>query len=154
MGQSSITWQYMLRLKTENDFLIDVGYGDLFITPIEIKSGVQYDGRNYFRIDKWNDTAYMVSMSADGIDFANRYTFSLDTVKKEDFEPACLDKQTDPDSYFVNNVICNKFTETGRITIFNDKFVERKDDLRVETPIRGREDLTRYLKDKFNITTG
>ncbi|MDR7129314.1 N-hydroxyarylamine O-acetyltransferase [Algoriphagus sp. 4150] len=138
-------------VKTEKEFLLDVGYGDLFITPLEIRSGVQYDGRNYFQIDKWNQQEYLLSMSADGVDFSKRYTFSLDVVNAEDFDAICLDKQTNPDSYFVKNVICTKPTETGRVTIFNDKFMERKGELRIETPILGEDGLTRYLKDKFSI---
>lgn len=139
-------------VKTEKEFLIDVGYGDLFITPLEIRNGVQYDGRNYFRIDKQNQQEYLLSMSADGVDFSKRYTFSLDVVRAEDFDDVCLDKQTNPNSYFVKNLICTKPTETGRLTIFNDKFVEKKGESRTETPIQGGEDLTRFLEDKFNIT--
>ncbi len=138
-------------VKTEKEFLLDVGYGDLFITPLEIRSGVQYDGRNYFRIDKMNQHEYLLSMSEDGADFSKRYTFSLDVVRAEDFDNICLDKQTNPKSYFVQNVICTKPTETGRVTIFNDKFLERKGELKTETRIQGEDDLTRFLKEKFSI---
>jgi N-hydroxyarylamine O-acetyltransferase len=138
-------------VKTEKEFLVDVGYGDLFDTPIEIKSGVQYDGRNFFRIDKWNQKEYLVSMSRDGVDYSKRYTFSLDMVKTEDFDIICLDKQTNPNSYFVKNVICTKPTETGRVTIFNDKLVEKRGELRIETPIHADDSLTQLLKDRFGI---
>jgi N-hydroxyarylamine O-acetyltransferase len=139
-------------VKTENAFLVDVGYGDLFITPLEIKSGVQYDGRNYFCIDKTDGQDYLLSMSADGVDFQRRYTFSLDSVKEEDFHASCLDKQKNPNSYFVKNVVCTKPTDTGRVTIFNDKLIERKGDSKTETPIAGDDDLRLYLMDKFGIT--
>ncbi|WPR73986.1 arylamine N-acetyltransferase family protein [Algoriphagus sp. NG3] len=138
-------------VKTEKEFLLDVGYGDLFDTPLEIRSGVQYDGRNYFRIDKMNQQEYLLSMSEDGADFSKRYTFSLDVVRIEHFNDICLDKQTNPKSYFVQNVICTKPTETGRVTIFNDKFLERKGELKTETRIQGEDDLTRFLEEKFSI---
>lgn len=138
-------------VKTKKEFLLDVGYGDLFVTPIEITSGVQSDGRNYFRIDKWNQQEYLVSMSPDGVNFSKRYTFSLDVVKAEDFDIICLDKQTNPDSYFVKNVICTKPTETGRVTIFNNKLVEKEGELRIEKPIQTNESLIGYLKSKFGI---
>jgi N-hydroxyarylamine O-acetyltransferase len=138
-------------VKTEKEFLIDVGYGDLFVAPIEIKSGVQWDGRNYFRIDKWSEHEYLVSMSSDGVDYRKRYTFTLDVIKVEDFNIICMDKQTNLNSYFVKNVICTKPTDTGRVTIFNDKLVEKKGMLRVETPIQGDDSLRKYLKDKFDI---
>jgi N-hydroxyarylamine O-acetyltransferase len=138
-------------VKTEKEFLIDVGYGELFVTPIEIKSGVQFDGRNYFQIEKENHGAYIVSMSPDGLNYSKRYTFCLDSVKAEDFDAICFDKQTNPNSYFVKNVICTKPTNTGRVTIFNDKLIEKIGELRMETPIQEDENLTKCLKDKFNI---
>lgn len=138
-------------VKTEKEFLVDVGYGDLFVTPIEIKSGAQWDGRNYFRIDKWNEREYMVSMSPDGVDYSKRYTFSLDIVKTEDFNTICLDKQTNLNSYFVKNRICTKPTDAGRVTILNDKLIEKKGELRLETPILGDDNLKKCLRDKFGI---
>jgi N-hydroxyarylamine O-acetyltransferase len=138
-------------VKTKKEFLVDVGYGDLFVTPIEIKRGVQFDGRNYFQIEKWDQRGYLISMSMNGLDYSKRYTFSLDLVKVEDFAAICLDKQTNPNSYFVKNLICTKPTDTGRVTIFNDKLIERMNDLKIETLIQGDENLTKTLKDKFNI---
>jgi N-hydroxyarylamine O-acetyltransferase len=138
-------------VKTEKEFLLDVGYGDLFITPIEIKIGVQHDGRNYFRIENWNKNKYLISMSPDGVDFSRRYVFSLDLVKVDDFTSICLDKQINPNSYFVKNVICTKPTNTGRFTIFNEKIIERKGSSKIEFPIENEDILIRFLKEKFQI---
>jgi N-hydroxyarylamine O-acetyltransferase len=138
-------------VKTEKEFLVDVGYGDLFVTPIEIKSGLQYDGRNYFRIGKWSEQEYFVSMSPNGVDYSKRYTFSLEKVKAEDFDIICIDKQTNPDSYFVKNLICTKQTSTGRVTIFNDKLIEKNNDSRTETLIQTHDNLLVFLKHKFGI---
>ncbi|HEY0768817.1 MAG TPA: arylamine N-acetyltransferase, partial [Sphingobacteriaceae bacterium] len=136
---------------TGKEFLLDVGYGDLFVTPIEIKEGVQFDGRNYFRVDNWHKNEYLLLMSTDGLSFSRRYSFSLDLVNETDFDTICLDKQTNQNSYFVKNVVCTRPTETGRLTIFNDKLVERNGGLRKETRLESHEDLTRCLKDKFGI---
>jgi N-hydroxyarylamine O-acetyltransferase len=136
---------------TGKDFLVDVGYGDLFVTPIEIKKGIQSDGRNYFQIDEWNENEYVLSMSVDGKSFSRRYTFSLDPVDIEDFALICLDKQTNPNSYFVKNVVCTKPTDTGRITIFNNKLVEKSGGLKIENNIESEEHLTKYLQDNFGV---
>jgi N-hydroxyarylamine O-acetyltransferase len=117
-------------VKTEKEFLVDVGYGDLFIIPIKIKNDFQFDGRNYFRIEKWNQREYLLSISADGLHYWKRYTFILDFVTAEDFDSICFDKQTNPNSYFVKNLICTKSTDSGRVKIFNDKFIERNGELR------------------------
>ncbi|MEJ1241250.1 arylamine N-acetyltransferase [Chryseolinea sp. T2] len=140
-----------ISVKAEKDFLLDVGYGDLFVTPLEIKEGIQYDGRNYFRIEQKDSDNYILSMSPDNIVYAKRYTFSLSVVQAHCFDSPCLDKQTNPNSYFVQNVICTKPTATGRVTIFNDKLVEKRGELRMITPVEGDENLRELLKDKFGI---
>ena len=138
-------------VKTDKEFLVDVGFGDLFITPLEIKSGEQYDGRNYFKIDKWNETEFLLSMSANGIDYARRYTLSLDDVKAAAFNDACFDKQTNATSYFVRNVIGSKPTTTGRVTVFNNKLIETNGLKKLETPIEGDARLRMLLKEKFDV---
>ena len=138
-------------VKTNSDFLVDVGFGDLFVLPLEIKNGVQFDGRNYFQIEKLEKNDFLLSMSADGIDFKKKYIFNLEFVNAKDFESICFDKQTNPSSYFVQNVICTKPTKTGRITIFNNKFIEKITDSRFETPINDNEEMKIFLKEKFRI---
>lgn len=138
-------------VKTEKEFLVDVGYGDLFITPIEIASGIQSDGRNYFKIDSPDNDDYVLSMSQNRIGYENRYSFNLDVVKPEDFISSCLDKQVNPNSYFVKNIICTMPTNEGRITIFNDKFVKKTSTSREETLLQGDDDLRRCLKEKFGM---
>ena len=138
-------------VKTKKEFLVDVGYGDLFVTPIEIRDGVQFDGRNFFRIDKWNEQEYVISMSSNGEDYSKCYTFCLDVVNLGDFNAVCRDKQSNPNSYFVKNVICTKPIEMGRVTIFNDKLVEKRGELRIETAIQGQETLLSCLKNRFGV---
>jgi N-hydroxyarylamine O-acetyltransferase len=138
-------------VETDKKCLVDVGYGDLFVTPLEIKEGIQWDGRNYFRIDKWNEHEYLVSMSPDGVAYKRRYTFSLDVVKVEDFDLMCIDKQVNPESYFVKNVVCTKPTGEGRVTIFNSKLIERTGAMKIETSIDDDDSLRRHLKEKFGI---
>ncbi|MGC3947932.1 MAG: arylamine N-acetyltransferase [Chryseolinea sp.] len=138
-------------VKAEREYLLDVGYGDLFVTPLEIKSGIQSDGRNHFKIEEQGDDTYLLSMSSDGIVYNGRYTFSLSVVQPGDFELPCIDKQTSPDSHFVKNVICTIPTDEGRLTIFNDKFVERRGEQRMISPIDGDDNLRELLKTRFSI---
>ena len=115
-------------VKHEGHWLLDVGYGDLFINPIEIKPDVvQYDGANYFMVKQVGENSYSLQMSATGTNFKERYIFNLSEVTIEEFEPQCQLKQTSEDSHFVKNLICTKPTETGRKTVFNQKFLQRDD---------------------------
>lgn len=139
-------------VETEKEFLVDVGFGDLFLTPLEIRSGVQCDGRNFFRVEHLSKREYLLSMSKDGMDFTRRYTFSLKKVKAESFDRICQKKQASPDSFFVKNIICTRPTETGRVTIFNNRLIEKQGGSRTERPIENDDELRMYLWRKFGIT--
>jgi N-hydroxyarylamine O-acetyltransferase len=138
-------------VKTDREFLIDVGYGDLFLKPLEIKDGVQSDGRKFFRIENLNHLEYLLSMSDDGVEFKKRYTFSLHNVTAENFSAICFEKQTNPNSFFVKNLICTKPTDRGRVTIFNNKLIKENDESRTELALENDDELRRCLWYTFRI---
>jgi N-hydroxyarylamine O-acetyltransferase len=140
-----------VHVKTTRSYLADVGYGDLFITPLEIKDGIQTDGRSYFQVNP-HEKGFCLMMSHDGKDFEKKYVFSLDEAALENFEAICIEKQTHLNSYFVKNTICTKATESGRVTIFNDKLIVRTLTDRVETPVLTEQQLKAHLKNYFEIT--
>lgn len=133
------------------DYLLDVGFGDLFVAPLEIAPGrEQHDGRNYFRIDP-HDSGYVLAMSPDGNAFQPKYTFTLDAQNISDFEPSCYDKQINPDSYFVRNIVCTRPTDAGRITLFNDRLIERRHEQRIISEITGEDHRKEVLRSEFGL---
>jgi len=140
-----------IHVRTDKDYLADVGFGDLFIHPLEIKEGVQSDGRNLFLIEAVGDGHYALSMSSGASDFEKKYVFSLEEVPVENFNELCLDKQTNPDSYFVKNTICTRTTEMGRVTLFNNKIIRKSGEERIETPVLSDMDLRVQLMKHFDI---
>jgi N-hydroxyarylamine O-acetyltransferase len=151
-GKAGPAFDHMsIHVKTDREYLADVGFGDLFVRPLEIREGVQHDGRHYFKIDPMEDDCFLLSMSSDGIDFHKKYTFSLKPVTITDFHALCFDKQINPESYFVKNTICTKPTTSGRITLFNSKLVERRNEERIVTDIPDNETMQLLLSEKFKI---
>jgi N-hydroxyarylamine O-acetyltransferase len=140
-----------IHVRTDKDYLADVGFGDLFIRPLEIKEGVQSDGRNMFLIEAVGDGDYALSMSSGVSDFEKKYVFCIKEVPVENFKKPCLDKQTNPDSYFVKNTICTRATEMGRVTLFNNKIIRKSGEKRIETPILSDMDLRVQLMKHFDI---
>lgn len=132
-------------------YIADVGYGDLFTKPLEIKDGIQSDGRNQFVIQKLNDQDLMLSMSPDKVHFQEKYRFNFAEVSVEKFTGICFEKQTNPSSHFVKNIICTKPTSYGRVTLFNDKLIEKKDKVRIENPIRNDDELRLELRRTFGV---
>ncbi|MBT1707742.1 arylamine N-acetyltransferase [Fulvivirgaceae bacterium PWU5] len=138
-------------VEADTDYLLDVGFGDLFVTPLEIAPGkVQHDGRNYFRIDPHND-GYRLAMSSDGNTFQPKYTFTLDAHNVSDFEPSCYDKQINPDSYFVKNIVCTRPTDAGRITLFNDRLIEQRHEQRLISEISSEDHRREVLRSEFGL---
>jgi N-hydroxyarylamine O-acetyltransferase len=141
-----------LYIQTDRFYLVDVGFGDLFIRPLEIRDGIQTDGRGSFRIEPFASGQYLLStITPDGAT-ERKYTFSLQEEPAEVFQALCCDKQTNPESYFVKNTICTKATPTGRITIFNDKLIERYGDERMVVAIENDLVLRQVLEKRFEIT--
>jgi N-hydroxyarylamine O-acetyltransferase len=132
-------------------YLADVGYGDLFVRPLEIWAGIQRDGRNLFKIEKVNDDDFILSMSSDQVNFLPKYRFSLREVSLEKFYDLCLDKQINPASYFVKNTVCTKATPSGRLTLMNNKLIEKKGNARIETLIYSDDKLRSELRMKFGV---
>ena len=119
-GNLGLEYNHMsICVETGKKYLADVGFGDLFTKPLEIRAGIQSDGRNLFKIERFNDQDFVLSMCSDQTNFHKKYTFNLNEVQMNDFYEICLDKQTNPMSYFVKNIICTKPTNTGRLTLFN-----------------------------------
>jgi N-hydroxyarylamine O-acetyltransferase len=139
-------------IEGDPDCLADVGFGDLFLKPIEFKmEEVQSDGRNYFKIRQQGDESYMLMMSGDGVLFKDEYLFNLKTRTIQDFEAPCKDKQVNPDSHFVKNRICTKFTPEGRWTIRNEHWIETIHNIKSGYPIETEYEFNQLLINKFDI---
>jgi N-hydroxyarylamine O-acetyltransferase len=139
-------------VETDKKYLADVGYGDLFTRPLEIKEGIQSDGRNLFKIEQLKEQDFVLSMCSDQTNFHKKYLFNLKAVPIHEFHKICSDKQTNPQSYFVKNTICTKPTSSGRLTLFNNKLIEKRDTERIEQLIQNDAELRRVLKTLFGIT--
>ena len=142
----------VVRLKEH--WLIDVGYGDLFIEPLKLyATDIQEDYFKKYRLAQLNDRAFLLSESLkNGRDFRKKYILDLESRTIDEFFHQCEYKQSSPDSYFVKNTICTMPTRYGRKTILNDSFKIRSNDEVRETKINSNIDLLKLLKDEFNIS--
>ncbi len=136
----------------KDKWLLDVGYGDLFIRPVKIENhSKSKDWFKSYRIDAIEKNKYLLSESLDGKAFSKKYQFSTESKEIEDFEEQCQFKQKSKDSYFVKNLICTLPNPTGRKTVLNNQFIERKNELRTVTEIKGRIEMISILRNSFNI---
>lgn len=153
-GEMGPAFDHMcLLIELTQPWLVDVGFGDLFLQPIALEEDeVQTDRRNYFKVERYADQEYVLLMSADRAGFSRKYTFSTKEQPVSDFASLCKAKQTDPHSYFVKNKVCTRPTVDGRITLFNRKFIHKVGEHKFEYQIEEEQHYTEILKSQFNIS--
>ncbi|MDW3193188.1 MAG: arylamine N-acetyltransferase [Cytophagales bacterium] len=135
----------------EKLWLVDVAFGDLFITPVEITNEKgQTDGRNYFRLEKVGHD-WLLWMSSDGGQFEKKYQFSTIPRTIDEFQDQCQWKQDSPDSYFVKNTVVTRPTPSGRKSIFNEKLIMKENGDRKDRMIASPSQLKETLKNDFDI---
>ncbi|MEQ9279363.1 MAG: arylamine N-acetyltransferase [Balneola sp.] len=135
-------------------WLVDVGFGDLFIEPIKIKADVQQEDQfKFYKIVEINADEYILYESLKiNTDFKVKYKFNSRPKAITDFDEQNMFKQTSKESYFVRNRICTIPTQNGRKTIFNNTYKVRNKGKVDLTEIKGNEELSKLLESQFNIT--
>jgi N-hydroxyarylamine O-acetyltransferase len=106
-------------------FLADVGFGDSFLTPLELDPYDPYD-------------PYDLYVVRDGAVLKNgkvQYAFDETPRALEDFAPRCEYQQTSPESHFTQRRVITRPTEWGRITLTNDRLIVTRDGVKSETPV-------------------
>jgi len=137
----------------DGEWLVDVGYGDLFIEPIRLQHNLeQEDHFKFYKIQRLNTHEAILHESLKkNIDYRIRYL--LDTRKRQiaDFEEQNRFKQSSPDSHFVKNRICTIATKTGRKTILNETFKVKQNENLMSRVIENEKDLHQILAQEFDI---
>lgn len=143
-----------LIIKLNNAFwLADVGFGDLFVKPLNInKKSIQFDGRNYFKIKALGKDSFLLLMSDNETDFEKKYKFDINKKKITQFHEQCSFKQSSSQSYFVKNKVVTRVTPKGRKTIFNSKYINKQNGVKKELIIKNLKHELQILKENFNIS--
>ncbi len=148
-GKHGIPFDHMcLRVESEGEaFLCDVGFGECFVTPLRFEErDEQHDGRAAFRIEGEQERdLWMRDRSGE---WRREYCFTLTPYALADFEPGKIYHTTSPASHFTQKRICSLLTEQGRITLRDDRLIERVGDRVVESPIDADE-WRRLLIERF-----
>lgn len=140
-----------LRVDLDEPWLADVGFGDSFIDPLQLKPELeQAQDNGTFRIRK-NDDKWIVERKGSGGDWKPEYAFTVTPHRLEDFAPMCHYHQTSPDSHFTQNPICSLATPVGRMSLTRDKFIVTRNGNKHERTIENKGEWVAILKEKFGI---
>ncbi len=98
----------------DQTYLADVGFGNGPIVPIPLAEGTHSDGRFSFRLDRTDDGWWRFvnrPQSGDTFDFRETPYEVQAFAQKSEF------LQRDPSSYFVQNLVCHRFSDEGVMTL-------------------------------------
>lgn len=120
-------------------WLADVGFGASFREPLAMTTGLEQDG---FRIV--DDV-----VEQDGVDgWAPMYRFDPTPRVLSEFEEMCRWQQTADESNFTGRRTISIATDTGRITLRDDRLIVTTDGTKTETPVS---DFDTALAEHFGI---
>ena len=152
-GMPGTDYDHMALIVKINDdeFLIDVGFGDNFLTPLKFETDIiQKDDAGFFKIIKEGDR-YKLKRSSDGKNFKDEYLFSVQEEKLSNFNERCTYQQTSPESHFTQKRICSKATENGRITLSDLRIIINEKGIKSEIQLKDENEFLESLKKYFEI---
>lgn len=136
----------------DQTYLVDVGFGDLFLAPKLLQPGlVQMDYNRYFKFDKTADDEYILCLSENSIDFEPKYIFTTQERQFIEFIDMCDYHQTNEKSHFRKKKIITKATSNGRITLTDSKLTTTIAGKKEEQNILNMDEFRVRLKEYFGL---
>lgn len=151
-GEFSPVFDHLaLRVRLEEDWLVDVGFGDSFVRPLNLfDDSDQIQRDTVYRIEQ--SLNYKVLLHQDGGgNWEPIYRFTLEQRKLSDYKARCRYHQTSPESHFKQKRLCTRLKEEGRITLRDGRLIEIKNGRRQEAKISDDEEYLAALEEHFGI---
>ena len=104
----------MLIVALDRPWIVDVGFGDGFLTPLPLEPGTYTQSFFHYRVSR-DGPRWRVDNHAYG--GADGFDFTLTTRTLDDFATQCRELQTSPDSSFVKTTVCERFTRQGLVML-------------------------------------
>jgi N-hydroxyarylamine O-acetyltransferase len=139
-----------LRVDLDEPWLADVGFGEGFLEPLRLESGMEQAQRErIYRLTRIDD-GFVLEVMAEG-GWKKEYAFALQPRNLSDFAGMCHYHQTSPDSHFTRQRICSLATPEGRITLSDEKLIETHGGTRQERLLSGDQEWRAKLRERFGV---
>lgn len=140
----------LLKVELDDPWLVDVGFGDLFVDPIVFRSGGagQVDGHRYVVLPvdgEWE------LLREDDKGQVPLYRFRDRPHALREYEPMCEFHQNSAESHFTKSWTCSRATPNGRITLANMRLIVSTEGRRDEVKLGAESDLRGCLRNFFGI---
>ena len=140
-----------LRVDLAEPWLADVGFGDSFVEPLQLRAGVeQPQGKRAFRFVEIGDRLQM-EMRDEGKLWKREYSFTLQPRQLDEFAGMCHYHQTSPASSFTQKRICSLATPEGRVTLADFRLIITRDGQREEKILGSECERQEALRNYFGV---
>ena len=140
-----------LRVQLEDDWLVDVGFGDNFLKPLRLfETGTQVRSGVAYRVERGSSDWKLLEMEGLG-KWRSSYRFSLQPRQLSDYKDRCYYHQTSPKSHFTQKRLCTRATLKGRNTLRDRRLIITKDGQRREKALVDETVYHSALDDYFGI---
>ena len=140
-----------LRVRLEEDWLVDVGFGDSFARPLRLsENGEQIQNGSAYRIEQSSNYRVLTQRDEAG-KWEHFYRFTLEPRQLSDYTGRCRYHQTSSESHFTQKRLCTRLTEEGRITLRDERLIETENGQRQEARISDEEEYMAALEEHFGI---
>jgi N-hydroxyarylamine O-acetyltransferase len=143
-----------LLVHLQQDFLVDVGFGDSFQEPLLLEQrGEQGRGEKTYRIahDARGYTLYEHSIQGGRPSPHAQYRFDRTAHELPAFDAMCRYHQTSAASHFTRKRICSIATVDGRVSLSDLRLIVTTQAGRCETVMNSEADVAVALKQYFGI---
>ena len=111
-ARNTIIWQYLTKID-EEEYLVDVGFGDFTAEPLKFVLETEQQDRNGTFLIRKFDEEYFEVVKKDGDGWKSEYIFKDLSRDLAEFTEMCNFHQTSSDSHFTRGKVCSLMTKTG-----------------------------------------
>lgn len=136
-GPSRVIDHLTLEVTLDQPYLVDVGFGDSFINPLELNAaGPQDGGSGTFEFIASSEGTTLTRHDGDGVPEPS-YRFKRVDRQLIDFNPASDHLWTDPSLHWQHKPFATRLIDGGpdRITLLKDRLKVEVDGMTTETPV-------------------
>ncbi len=132
------------------EYLVDVGFGDSFRTPMRVPDGVTEDTSGKYRVVAVEgETFELQKMELDT--WIPHYKFSKEHKRLSDFKEMCDFHQNHPESHFRTRMLCTIATPGGRVTLSNNSLTITDGGVKTQFAVQDRSEFNAMLLKYFNM---
>lgn len=140
-----------LRVRLEQDWLADVGFGDSFREPLLLNEReVQRQNEQAYRLIQDGTNTIYQQCEARG-EWRNQYRFDLQSHTLSEYRDYCHYHQTSPDSHFTQKRVCTLATRKGRKTLSEMRYIVTEGEERRERVLTSQDEYDPILCEEFGI---